>query len=117
TLALRRWLAFYRSNYVPVGKLVGRYYDENGAPTEALRQAEAAIEEGLRLKAESDQRKQQFPPCNSEWSSAVGSRFWAWWPLGVNSFSVCSGFLRLPCNYLSLYSLQGFSHFGNCHLN
>ncbi|KAM8797412.1 neuferricin [Eudromia elegans] len=75
-LVLRRWLSFYRSNYVPVGKLVGRYYDENGAPTEALRQVEAAIEEGLKLKAESDQRKQQFPPCNSEWSSAAGSRFW-----------------------------------------
>ncbi|KGL81095.1 Neuferricin, partial [Tinamus guttatus] len=75
-LALRRWLSFYRSNYVLVGKLVGRYYDENGAPTEALRQVEAAIEEGMKLKAESDQRKQQFPPCNSEWSSATGSRFW-----------------------------------------
>ncbi|XP_040389035.1 neuferricin isoform X2 [Cygnus olor] len=58
------------------GKLVGRFYDENGAPTEALRQAEAAMEEGLRLKAESDRRKEQFPPCNSEWSSAKGSRFW-----------------------------------------
>ncbi|XP_047923877.1 neuferricin isoform X2 [Anser cygnoides] len=58
------------------GKLVGRFYDENGAPTEALRQAEAAMEEGLKLKAESDRRKEQFPPCNSEWSSAKGSRFW-----------------------------------------
>ncbi|PKK23651.1 neuferricin, partial [Columba livia] len=58
------------------GKLVGRFYDENGAPTEALRQAEAAIEEAQKLKAESEQRQQQFPPCNSEWSSAKGSRFW-----------------------------------------
>ncbi|XP_075374423.1 neuferricin isoform X2 [Mycteria americana] len=58
------------------GKLVGRFYDENGAPTEALRQAEAAIEEALKFQAESEQRKQQFPPCNSEWSSAGGSRFW-----------------------------------------
>uniref|UniRef100_A0A8B9BX58 Uncharacterized protein n=1 Tax=Anser brachyrhynchus TaxID=132585 RepID=A0A8B9BX58_9AVES len=57
-------------------RLVGRFYDENGAPTEALRQAEAAMEEGLKLKAESDRRKEQFPPCNSEWSSAKGSRFW-----------------------------------------
>uniref|UniRef100_A0A8B9QHZ4 Neuferricin n=1 Tax=Apteryx owenii TaxID=8824 RepID=A0A8B9QHZ4_APTOW len=75
-LAVQSWLSFYSSNYVFVGKLVGRFYDENGAPTEALRQAEAAIEEGLKFKAESDQRKQQFPPCNSEWSSAGGSRFW-----------------------------------------
>ncbi|XP_025919467.1 neuferricin isoform X1 [Apteryx rowi] len=75
-LAVQSWLSFYSSNYVFVGKLVGRFYDESGAPTEALRQAEAAIEEGLKFKAESDQRKQQFPPCNSEWSSAGGSRFW-----------------------------------------
>lgn len=55
---------------------MGRFYDENGAPTEALRQAEAAIEEAVKFQAESEQRKQQFPPCNSEWSSAKGSRFW-----------------------------------------
>ncbi|XP_053940863.1 neuferricin [Cuculus canorus] len=75
-LAVQSWLSFYSNNYNAVGKLVGRFYDENGAPTEALRQAEAAIEEALMLKAESEQRKQQFPPCNSEWSSATGSRFW-----------------------------------------
>ncbi|XP_009078174.1 PREDICTED: neuferricin, partial [Acanthisitta chloris] len=75
-LAIHGWLSFYRDNYEPVGKLVGRYYDEDGAPTEALRQAEAAIEEALKLQAESEQRKQQFPPCNSEWSSAKGTRFW-----------------------------------------
>ncbi|KAM6337763.1 neuferricin isoform 1-T1 [Alca torda] len=75
-LAIQSWLSFYTDNYDPVGKLVGRFYDENGAPTEALRQAEAAIEEALKFKAESEQKKQQFPPCNSEWSSAKGSRFW-----------------------------------------
>ncbi|NWH71921.1 NEUFC protein, partial [Piaya cayana] len=75
-LAVQSWLSFYSNNYDAVGKLVGRFYDENGAPTEALRQAEAAIEEALKLKAESEQRKQQFPPCNSEWSSATGTRFW-----------------------------------------
>ncbi|XP_030328594.1 neuferricin isoform X2 [Strigops habroptila] len=75
-LSVQSWLSFYSDHYEPVGKLVGRFYDENGAPTEALRQAEDAIEEALKFQAESEQRKQQFPPCNSEWSSAVGSRFW-----------------------------------------
>ncbi|NXN17531.1 NEUFC protein, partial [Indicator maculatus] len=75
-LAIQSWLSFYSDNYDPVGKLVGRFYDEYGAPTEALRQAETAIEEALKFQAESEQRKQQFPPCNSEWSSAKGSRFW-----------------------------------------
>ncbi|NXX77039.1 NEUFC protein, partial [Urocolius indicus] len=75
-LAIRGWLSFYADSYDPVGKLVGRFYDENGAPTEALRQAEAAIEEALKFQAEREQRKEQFPPCNSEWSSDKGSRFW-----------------------------------------
>ncbi|XP_029817111.1 neuferricin [Manacus vitellinus] len=75
-LSIQGWLSFYNDNYEPVGKLVGRFYDENGAPTEALREAEAAIEEALKSQAESEQRKQQFPPCNSEWSSAKGTRFW-----------------------------------------
>ncbi|NXV06937.1 NEUFC protein, partial [Cettia cetti] len=75
-LSIHSWLSFYNDNYEPVGKLVGRFYDENGAPTEALREAEAAIEEALKFQAESEQKKQQFPPCNSEWSSAKGTRFW-----------------------------------------
>ncbi|KYO32032.1 neuferricin [Alligator mississippiensis] len=74
--ALRRWLRFYQEQYGFVGKLVGRFYDENGAPTEALKQAEALIEEGLKLKAQSEEENQQFPPCNSEWSSSGGTRFW-----------------------------------------
>uniref|UniRef100_A0A8D2QVM5 Cytochrome b5 domain containing 2 n=1 Tax=Zosterops lateralis melanops TaxID=1220523 RepID=A0A8D2QVM5_ZOSLA len=75
-LSIHSWLSFYRDNYEPVGKLVGRFYDENGAPTEALREAEAAIEGALKFQAEDEQKKQQFPPCNSEWSSAKGTRFW-----------------------------------------
>ncbi|NXY04515.1 NEUFC protein, partial [Pteruthius melanotis] len=75
-LSIHSWLSFYSDNYDPVGKLVGRFYDENGAPTEALREVEAAIEEALKFQAESEQKKQQFPPCNSEWSSAKGTRFW-----------------------------------------
>ncbi|NWW74056.1 NEUFC protein, partial [Climacteris rufus] len=75
-LSIHSWLSFYSHNYEPVGKLVGRFYDENGAPTEALREAEAAIEEALQFQAESEQRKQQFPPCNSEWSPSKGTRFW-----------------------------------------
>ncbi|NWX30037.1 NEUFC protein, partial [Notiomystis cincta] len=75
-LSIHSWLSFYSNNYDPVGKLVGRFYDENGAPTEALREVEAAIEEALKFQAESEQKQQQFPPCNSEWSSAKGTRFW-----------------------------------------
>uniref|UniRef100_A0A8C8RL26 Neuferricin n=1 Tax=Pelusios castaneus TaxID=367368 RepID=A0A8C8RL26_9SAUR len=74
-LALQDWLSFYSKNYGLVGKLVGRFYDETGTPTEALKQTQAAIEEELKLKGQNDEKK-QFPPCNSEWSSTRGSRFW-----------------------------------------
>uniref|UniRef100_K7GCQ6 Cytochrome b5 domain containing 2 n=1 Tax=Pelodiscus sinensis TaxID=13735 RepID=K7GCQ6_PELSI len=73
-LTVQHWLSFYSKNYLFVakGKLVGRFYDENGAPTEALEQANAVIEEGLKLKGQNN----KFPLCNSEWSLASGSRFW-----------------------------------------
>ncbi|XP_042298820.1 neuferricin [Sceloporus undulatus] len=75
-LTIQNWLSFYHKNYAPVGKVVGRFYDENGAPTEYLRQAEALMAEGQRLQAQEEDKKKQFPPCNSEWSSAGGSRVW-----------------------------------------
>ena len=58
------------------GKLIGRYYDENGEATEHLQAYEAGVEEARRLKQhEADDRK-KFPPCNSEWKQDVGSRVW-----------------------------------------
>ncbi|XP_030392210.1 neuferricin isoform X2 [Gopherus evgoodei] len=74
-LTIQNWLSFYSENYIFVGKLVGRFYDENGAPTKALEQAKAVIEEALKFKEQNNEKK-QFPPCNSEWSSTSGSRFW-----------------------------------------
>ncbi|XP_069470821.1 neuferricin [Ambystoma mexicanum] len=73
---VKNWLSFYYKNYVYIGNLIGRFYDESGRPTEALRAAEAVAEEGLKLKAQSDEEKKQFPPCNSEWTSTTGSRVW-----------------------------------------
>lgn len=74
-LTIQNWLSFYSENYIFVGKLVGRFYDENGAPTKALEQAKSVVEEALKFKEQNDEKK-QFPPCNSEWSSTSGSRFW-----------------------------------------
>lgn len=73
---VQSWLPFCIDSYDLVGKLLGQFCDENGAPTEALRQAEAAVEEAQKFQAEGEQSKLQFPPCNSEWSSVKGSCFW-----------------------------------------
>uniref|UniRef100_A0A8C6X6C2 Neuferricin n=1 Tax=Naja naja TaxID=35670 RepID=A0A8C6X6C2_NAJNA len=75
-LAIQNWLSFYCKNYVHIGKVAGRFYQESGEPTKVLEEAQALIEEGEKLQAEEVERKNQFPPCNSEWSSAGGSRVW-----------------------------------------
>ncbi|XP_043938837.1 neuferricin isoform X2 [Protopterus annectens] len=58
------------------GKLIGRFYSEKGEATEALKKAEAAISEGWRMKKQSEEENKQFPPCNSEWTSGSGIRYW-----------------------------------------
>ncbi|XP_051847504.1 neuferricin isoform X1 [Antechinus flavipes] len=75
-LILRDWLRFYEKNYAFVGKLIGRFYEENGEPTPALLLAEATMAQGVAARETEDGQRQQFPPCNSEWSSASPGRFW-----------------------------------------
>ncbi|XP_075446102.1 neuferricin [Ascaphus truei] len=74
-LHLNNWLSFYQNNYAEIGKLIGRFYDEDGNPTHALEDALAVIDMGLTLKEQRQEENKQFPPCNSEWSSG-GSRVW-----------------------------------------
>ncbi|KAF6093199.1 cytochrome b5 domain containing 2 [Phyllostomus discolor] len=75
-LTLQNWLSFYEKNYEFVGKVIGRFYGEDGLPTPELTQVEAKISKGLEAKTRALEEKHKFPPCNSEWSSARGSRFW-----------------------------------------
>ncbi|XP_067864042.1 neuferricin isoform X1 [Heptranchias perlo] len=75
-LSLHDWLTFYKKEYVFKGKLSGTYYDHNGEPTQALVDAELAVIQGRKLKAESELENKIFPPCNSEWTSTKGGRVW-----------------------------------------
>ncbi|XP_054482314.1 neuferricin [Anoplopoma fimbria] len=75
-MALYDWLAFYERDYQSVGLLIGRFYSENGQPTEALLQAQASLAEGQRIKTQSEAERVHFPACNSEWSAARGGRVW-----------------------------------------
>ncbi|XP_061106564.1 neuferricin isoform X2 [Conger conger] len=75
-VSLFDWLAFYQKEYEPVGRLIGRYYNENGEPTAALQQVEEILAEGLKLKAETLAQSKLFPSCNSAWSDASGGRVW-----------------------------------------
>lgn len=70
------WLSFYREEYKPVGKLIGRYYDTKGDPTPELRAVREVIGQNQKNKWLQDQEKDVFPPCNSEWSQEKGSKVW-----------------------------------------
>lgn len=61
---------------VTTGRLIGRFYGEDGLPTPELTQVEAMITKGLEENKQELKEKQKFPPCNAEWSSTRGSRFW-----------------------------------------
>lgn len=74
--AVWNWMKFYEKDYKFVGKLVGRYYDSDGEETEYLKtvRREVELEEQNRERLENE--KQEFPPCNTEWSQEKGSTFW-----------------------------------------
>ncbi|XP_017557137.1 neuferricin [Pygocentrus nattereri] len=105
--ALYDWLTFYQRDYTPVGRLIGRFYTDSGQPTEALRQVEASLAEGLRLKTQAEEENQLYPACNSEWSSTSGGRVWcstksggvhrAWAGAPRRLFSPGSGNTRCVC--------------------
>ncbi|XP_052612152.1 neuferricin isoform X4 [Peromyscus californicus insignis] len=75
-LILQNWISFYEKNYVFVGRLVGRFYGEDGLPTPELTQVEALVAKGAEASEQQQREKHRFPPCNAEWSSAKGSRVW-----------------------------------------
>ncbi|XP_006167663.1 neuferricin isoform X1 [Tupaia chinensis] len=75
-LTLQTWLLFYEKNYVSVGRVIGRFYGKDGLPTPELTQVETMITKGLEANKQQLKEKQRFPPCNAEWSSARGTRFW-----------------------------------------
>lgn len=75
-LTLQNWLSFYEKNYKFIGRVIGRFYGEDGLPTPELAQAEAVMTKGLEADRQELIEKQRFPPCNAEWSFIRGSRFW-----------------------------------------
>ncbi|KFM63298.1 Neuferricin, partial [Stegodyphus mimosarum] len=75
-VGIEDWLSFYSEEYKPVGKLIGRYYDQNGNPTKELLTVREKVAKHQKNKWLEDKDKEIFPPCNSEWSKEKGSRVW-----------------------------------------
>ncbi|XP_076904572.1 membrane-associated progesterone-binding protein 4-like [Bidens hawaiensis] len=70
------WRDFYIRTYIPVGKLVGRYYDSEGKPTKYLKGVEAKAARGAQLIEKQKKEEAKVPGCNSKWSQDEGSEVW-----------------------------------------
>ncbi len=76
--AIESWRTFYQDSkkYHYRGKLVGAFYDKNGAPTPELIRVRAIVAEYAEFQKEQLEEERLFPGCNSNFSSAEGS--WVW---------------------------------------
>ncbi|KAH9653831.1 Membrane-associated progesterone-binding protein 4 [Citrus sinensis] len=59
-----------------VGKLVGRYYDNQGNATKYLKGAEAKAARGAQLLEKQKAEEAKQPGCNSRWSQDEGGEVW-----------------------------------------
>jgi sulfur transfer protein SufE len=55
-----------------VGKLVGRYYDQEGNPTKYLKGVEMKAKRGAQLLEKQKEEESKIPGCNSKWSQSEG---------------------------------------------
>ncbi|KAJ8985988.1 hypothetical protein NQ317_013872 [Molorchus minor] len=74
--SLNYWLNFYKKEYKIVGKLIGRYFDNNGNQTPYGRAVKMMLKEAEREKEKDHLEKVKFPPCNVEWNVETGTRIW-----------------------------------------
>ncbi|KAL6052262.1 Neuferricin [Balamuthia mandrillaris] len=70
------WLQFYKDRYPLVGRLVGRFYTEQGKPTDALERVRQSLQAGRQLKQQEQAEREALPPCNRRWSQDEGAVVW-----------------------------------------
>nr|CAB3235070.1 neuferricin-like [Phallusia mammillata] len=75
-LGFDEWSEFYESSYKYVGVVVGYFYDKNGQPTAEYTEVQKSIALAKEGKRKQQDEQKIFPPCNSEFSAAKGSRVW-----------------------------------------
>lgn len=75
-LGIEEWLSFYRKDYTYVGKLIGHFYDEEGRPTEAMKQYKRDLKVAKVKKLDEEEERKVFPPCNSHWAQGKGGTVW-----------------------------------------
>mmetsp|Transcript_33597 Transcript_33597/g.78717 ORF Transcript_33597/g.78717 Transcript_33597/m.78717 type:complete len:289 (+) Transcript_33597:3-869(+) len=70
------WVSFYEKDYIPVGKVIGAFYDESGEPTKANRELQYGATTGLKEEERAAALAKEYPRCNSKWSQNAGSEVW-----------------------------------------
>ncbi|XP_064620403.1 neuferricin-like [Lineus longissimus] len=77
-LQLIDWLSFYekKTEYKYIGKVIGPFYDSSGHQTRRLNQVIRYAKNEQKKEDASNDKKTQFPPCNSMWSHEEGSVVW-----------------------------------------
>jgi hypothetical protein len=66
------WRKFYFERYIFAGKIVGRYYDDEGNPTKYLKGIEMKAKRGAQLLEKQKSEEAKIPNCNSKWSQQEG---------------------------------------------
>lgn len=59
-----------------LGKLNGRYYNEDGTPTRESHTVQKMLGDAKGRQFEEEHRKKMFPPCNIEWKPDSGTVVW-----------------------------------------
>ncbi|CAI5533653.1 unnamed protein product [Closterium sp. Naga37s-1] len=75
-IGIADWRDFYFKTYIHVGKLVGRFYDEQGKPRDALGEFDELLKEGKRLRDVAKVAEKKYPGCNSRWAQNEGGKVW-----------------------------------------
>ncbi|KAK9873331.1 hypothetical protein WA026_022138 [Henosepilachna vigintioctopunctata] len=125
--ALENWLKFYKKSYSHVGKLIGRYYDEEGNLTPYGKEIHTLIKKALEDETEEDRLKMRYPGCNMEWDLDRGSHFWCsdqsggikrnWIGVPRKLFAPGSKKFRCACIKEEDLKMNNIKEYDNCNPN
>jgi hypothetical protein len=59
-----------------IGKLIGRYYNADGTPTNERYKLEEKVQIAKKSDLNEEKKRKKYPPCNIEWDVNIGTRVW-----------------------------------------
>ncbi|CAG9831907.1 unnamed protein product [Diabrotica balteata] len=98
--SLNHWAKFYKSSYEQVGKVIGKYYKEDGKLTSYGSQVKKLIRAAELDKENEMEDMKKFPPCNIEWDAEKGTKLWC----SNKSGGISRDWVGLPRQYYEVNS-------------